>query len=79
MRLVNVKMKNQSLALSGNRILEVDEDGFVSADEEEAKSLCIVGFVVVKDDVVIPDVGHSMIREDLRVSEMPKTFKRRRK
>lgn len=77
MRLVNVKMKNQSLALSGNRILEVDEDGFVSADEEEAKSLCVVGFVMV--DAVVPDVGHPMIREDLRVSEMPKTFKRRRK
>ena len=63
-----------TLAMTEGVSLEVTEDGIVNAERiEDIKALRFVGFVDVE--------GVEMVRQDMRVPEMPavKTFKRRKK
>jgi hypothetical protein len=74
MLLKNLKLKNMTLAMTEGVSLEVTEDGIVNAERiEDIKALRFVGFVDVE--------GVEMVRQDMRVPEMPavKTFKRRKK
>lgn len=84
MYLINVKLKNQTLAYStcdGNGTLTVDERGIVSTNETAIVTILkVVGFVEIdikEDDK--EDIKEDVIKEDIEEEIKPEVKFRRRK
>lgn len=80
MYLINVKLKNQTLAYStcdGNGTLTVDERGIVSTNETAIVTILkVVGFVEID---IKEDIKEDVIKEDIEEEIKPEVKFRRRK